>query len=173
MPQLKLAGTALGMLALQQLLAVIFPDGFRPDALMIFALALGLRSGSTSSLVFAFALGLLVDLLSGSPPGTYALLRGTACALTRIAGRTLYLRAPVPWAAYAAAYQGIDFVLLGAITLILLPEGGAGFGALMARAPGAMLATGLLAAPLAVLLDRWGIVSLSSPTVEATGRPLL
>jgi rod shape-determining protein MreD len=166
--QLKFLALTFALLALQQLVASTFPEAFRPDLLLILALALGLRQAALGSLLGAFALGFGVDLLSGAPVGTYALLRGTACAATRLADRTLYLRAPLPWGIYSAVYQGVDFVLLGAVSGLLLPEAGGDWGRLAAQAPGAMIATGLAAIPLAALLQRWGVV----PT-PGTGASLL
>ncbi len=171
--QLKFLALTLALLALQQLVASTFPEAFRPDLLLILALALGLRHAATRSLLGAFALGFVVDLLSGAPVGTYALLRGTACAATRLADRTLYLRAPLPWGVYSAAYQGVDFVLLGAISAFLLPQTGGDWTRLVAQAPGAMIATGLAAIPLAALLQRWSLVPApgASASLLASGRP--
>jgi rod shape-determining protein MreD len=164
--QLKLLLVAVTLLAIQQLMANALPEVFRPDLLLIFALALGLRAAAVGPLLGAFALGFVVDLLSGSPVGTYALLRGTACAATRLADRSLYLRAPLPWAIYSAVYQGIDFVLLWVITALLLPDAAGDWGRLAVQAPGAMLATGLAAIPLAALFQRWSLV----PTATAGSR---
>lgn len=161
--QLKLLLVALVLLALQQLVANALPEVFRPDLLLIFALALGLREAAIGALLAAFALGFVVDLLSGAPVGTYALLRGTACAATRLADRSLYLRAPLPWAGYSAVYQGVDFLLLWALSALLLPGAGGDWGRLAAQAPGAMLATGLAAIPLAALFQRWSLVPTTSP----------
>jgi rod shape-determining protein MreD len=171
--QLKFLALTLALLALQQLVASTLPEAFRPDLLLVLALALGLRQAATRSLVGAFALGFVVDLLSGAPVGTYALLRGTACAATRLADRTLYLRAPLPWGVYSAAYQGVDFVLLGAISALLLPEAGGDWGRLVVQAPGAMVATGLTAIPMAALLQRWSLVPArgTSGGLLASGRP--
>jgi rod shape-determining protein MreD len=168
----RLLGLAVLLLALQQLVAGILPDSFRPDLLLVLALALGLHSGATRSLLLAFGLGFAVDLLSGSPTGTYALLRGTACAATRLADRTLYLRSPLPWAAYSAVYQGVDLLLLGAISALLLPQASADWARLLVRAPGAMAATGLVALPLAILMQRWGLwpTSNAGQNVGATVR---
>ena len=57
---------------------------------------------------------------------------------------------------------------LGAVSGLLLPEAGGDWGRLAAHAPGAMIATGLAAIPLAALLQRSGLV----PT-PATGSSLL
>jgi rod shape-determining protein MreD len=173
--RLKLLALALVLLALQQLVASTLPESFRPDFLLVLALALGLRSSATGALLLAFALGFAVDLLSGSPTGTYALLRGTACALTRLADRTLYLRSPLPWAAYSAAYQGVDFLFLGAIAALLLPQGGADWTGLLARAPGSMVATGLVALPLAAAFQRWGLTPTqrTGPDLRAPARSRL
>ena len=170
-PPIRFLVLALLFLALQQLVASTFPERFRPDLLLVLALALGLRTDAVRSLVVAFALGYGVDLLSGSPSGLYALLRGTACAGTRVADRILYLRAPVPWALYCAAYQVLDLALLGLLTAVLPPEGGADWGPLLSRAPGGAVATGLIAIPLAILMDRWGLApTTNTGTAWASGR---
>jgi rod shape-determining protein MreD len=171
--QVKFLALTLALLALQQFVASTFPEAFRPDLLLILALALGLRQAAIGSLLGAFGLGFVVDLLSGAPVGTYALLRGTACAATRLADRTLYLRAPLPWGVYSAVYQGVDFVLLGAVSGLLLPEAGGDWGRLAAQTPGAMIATGLAAIPLAALLKRWGLVPApgTGASLLSPGRP--
>ena len=159
MTALKLLGLTTALLALQQLAVGALPEAIRPDFLLVLALALGLRAQAISSLCVAFAIGLGVDILSGAPTGTYALLRGSACALTRLADRSLYLRAPVPWGIYAAVYQGIDLVILCAIGAVLLPDASPNWAGLLGRAPGAMAATGIVAVPLAAWLKRWGLTS--------------
>ncbi len=166
-PPIRFVLLALLLLVLQQLTANIMPEDFRPDFLLVFALALGLRPDATRSLIVAFALGYGVDLLSGSPAGLYALLRGTACAATRVADRVLYVRAPVPWALYAGGYQAVDLVLLGVLAAVLPPEGGADWGGLLSRAPGTVIATGIVAIPISILMDRWGLVPTTDP---AAGR---
>ena len=93
-------------------------------------------------------------MLSGSPLGLYALLRGTAAAATRLFDRGLFLRAPLPWAIYVAAYVLVDVVLLGLTLYMLAPEVALGPLALLARAPGPALMTAVLAAPARSLFLR-------------------
>jgi len=156
-PAFKLLGLLALLLALQQLVVAVLPEAVRPDLILVVVLALGLRSQAVPSLLLAFGLGFAVDLLSGAPNGTYALLRGTACAFTRFADRALYLRAPIPWAIYTALYQVVDIALLGLLASVLLEGSFVGSGALLHRAPGAMIATGIVAVPVAAALQRWGV----------------
>ena len=79
---LRLIGLGLGLLLLHTLVTVL-PVAARPDFVLVFTLALGLRGGAIGGLVVAFGVGFSVDVLSGSPLGLYALLRGTSCAATR------------------------------------------------------------------------------------------
>lgn len=167
-PAIKLVGALMGLVALQQLGASVMPETFRPDFVLVFALALGLRRNALSSLVLAFGMGVVVDVLSGAPTGTYALLRGTACAATRAADRSLYLRAPLPWGLYAAAYQAVDLLLLLAIGLLLLPEGATTWGGILGRVPGTAVATGLVSVPVCAWLRRWGLAD----SQETTSRSL-
>jgi rod shape-determining protein MreD len=162
-PPLRFLVLTILLLGGQQLVASTLPERIRPDLLLVFALALGLRPDATRSLVVAFVVGYGVDLLSGSPAGLYALLRGTACAATRVADRILYLRAPAPWALYCAGYQTVDLCLIGVLAAVLPPEGGADWGGLLARSPGALIMTGLVAIPMAILMDRWGIAPTTDP----------
>lgn len=145
---LKLVALGLALLVCQAMLASVLPPLLRPDLILIFALAMGLRASGTQGLVLAFGLGFAFDVLSGSPPGLYALLRGTACALTRVLDRALYLRAAAPWAIFAAAYAMVDWLLLGAVLRFAAPEAAAPWGELWVRVPLAAL----LAAPLAAAL---------------------
>lgn len=175
-PTLRLLGVTTLLLGLQQLAAIILPEAVRPDLLLLLAMALGLRPQATASLCIAFAVGLGVDALSTAPAGTYALLRGTACAATRLADRRFYLRASLPWGVWAAVYQGIDLLLLLGLTLLVLPEATAfHWTGLLARAPGVMMATGLVAVPVAVCLQRWGLTPTPSGRAAALaigrGRP--
>jgi cell shape-determining protein MreD len=163
---LKLLGLLGLLLILQQLVAAVLPEAVRPDLLLVFALALGLRSPAVPALLLSFGLGVMVDLLSGTPTGTFALLRGTACALTRFADRALYLRAPVPWAIYAAFYQAVDVGLLALVTWLILDQPAVGSEGLVVRIPGTMVATGLVAIPVAAALQRWG---LADPDPSTTG----
>ena len=68
----------------------------QPDLILIFALAMGLRGGGLQGLILAFGAGFVLDVLSVSPLGLYALLCGTACAATRLFDKALYLRAAGP-----------------------------------------------------------------------------
>jgi cell shape-determining protein MreD len=154
---LKLLGLLALLLGLQQLVAAVLPEAVRPDLLLVVALALGLRSPPVPALLLSFGVGVVVDLLSGTPTGTFALLRGTACALTRFADRALYLRAPVPWAIYAAFYQAVDVGLLALVTRVILDQPVVGWEGLAARIPGTMVATGLFAIPVAAALQRWAL----------------
>ena len=150
----RLGGVGLALVLAQVLLSEVLPARARPDLVLVFALAMGLRSGGTRGLFLAFALGFVADVLSGSPLGLFALLRGTACALTRIFDRALYLRAPVPWTAYVAGYTLLDGCLLGLALRVFLPESALGWGTILSRLPGEIVLTALVAAPLLLLFLR-------------------
>ena len=151
---IRLIGLGIALLLVQQLLAEVLPLEFRPDLLLVFALALGLRSQVTTALLLAFALGYGVDVLSGAPAGLYALLRGSACVATTVADRVLYLRAPLPWAAYVAGYVIFDALLVVGVLWLAQPELLLPGSALLARLPGDVVLTALVAAPLYSLLLR-------------------
>lgn len=154
MPRLKLLGLAVVLLLAQELATVSLPELVRPDLVLVFALAMGLRSRGTEGLVLSFAAGFAVDALSGSPLGLHALLCGSGCALTRLLDGALYLRAPAPWAAYAAGYALLNTVLFGLAIRAMVGDGAVPWAEILLRAPGAALATGIIAAPLFPLLER-------------------
>lgn len=140
----KLAGLGLAAVLVQVLARAIFPAWLRPDLVLVFALALGLRGG-TGGLVLAFGSGFVVDALSGSPPGLFALLRGTACAVTRAVDHALYLRAAVPWALYVLGYCVFDAVALGLSHRFFLDGGALPWMLILTQLPGSALFTALLA----------------------------
>ncbi len=167
----KLAGVGLGLVLLQVLLASVLPSAIRPDLVLVFALALGLRSGGTSGLFVAFALGFAVDVLSGSPPGFFALLRGTACMASRALNRALYLRAPGPWVAYVVGYTIFDALLVGLMLQVFSPESALGWLALLARLPGQVVVMAIVAAPLLLLFLRLDVPA--EPDGRASGLGLV
>lgn len=136
---------ALALLLVQAVVATLLPEPMRPDLLLVLALALGLGGGRTFGLLLAFGVGLAVDVLSGAPPGLYALLRGTACAATRALDGALYLRASGPWGIYAGVYAAVDLVALGVLLHWLTPEAAPPWTEVALRIPGSALGTALLA----------------------------
>ncbi len=161
----KLAGVGLGLVLLQVLLASVLPSAIRPDLVLVFALALGLRSGGTTGLFLAFGLGFTVDVLSGSPPGLFALLRGTACVATRALDHVLYLRAPGPWVAYVVGYTIVDALLMGLALNVFLPESALGWVTVLRRLPGQVVVMAIVAAPLLLLFLRLEVAA------KPDGRP--
>ena len=161
----KLAGAGLGLVLLQVLLASALPSAIRPDLVLVFALALGLRSPGTLGLFLAFALGFAVDVLSGSPPGLFALLRGTACVASRVLDRALYLRAPGPWVAYVVGYAIVDALLMGLALHIFMPESALGWGTVLGRLPGQLVMMAIVSAPLLLLFLHLDVAT------EPVGRP--
>jgi rod shape-determining protein MreD len=147
---------ALGLVLLlgQALLQGILPPWIRPDLLLVFALALGLRERATFGLLLAFLAGFAVDALSGAPLGLFALLRGTACAATRALDGALYLRAPAPWAVFVAAYAAADLLLMGLCLYWFLPGSTLPWTALLLRMPGVAFTSALVAPALFVLTRR-------------------
>ncbi len=152
--QLKLLGLGLGLLVLHALGTVVMPAGARPDLILVFALALGLRAAGTQALVLSFFLGFCVAVLSGSPFGLYAFLRGTACAATRLLDRALYLRAPLLWALYVACYALADALLMGLTLRVLVPEGTIAWATILLRVPVSALMSAVLSIPLLSLVQR-------------------
>jgi rod shape-determining protein MreD len=152
--RLQVLGLGLGLLLLQQLVNLASPVWARPDLVLAFALVLGLRARGTESLVLAFGVGYAVDVLSAAPLGLHALLRGTACAATRLFDRHLYLRAPLPWALFVAGYAVAD--AFGVALVLRSATDGPGLPWLdvIARAPLGALVTAIAAAPLLLLLQR-------------------
>ena len=112
-------------------------------------IGLGLRiGGGAGALALAFLMGFCVDVLSGSPLGLYALLRGTACVATRLVDRALYLRASLPWAIYVMAYAFVDAVLMSLTLRVLVPEGVIPWGTVLLHVPLAGFITAILAVPV-------------------------
>ncbi len=161
---LKLAGLCLGLLLLHTVLNTLFPDALAPDLMLVLALALGLRSAGTTALILAFLLGFCVDALSGSPLGLYAMLRGTACAATRLFDRALYLRGPLPWSIYVAVFVIVDQLEMAWVLRALAPEGALPWAVLLRSAPGSALPTALLAAPVL-----WAMRRVESETPRERG----
>ena len=151
--RLALALLALGTLLVQAIATTLLPQAIRPDLVLVVALALGLRRGSSFALLAAFALGFAVDALSGSPLGLFALLRGTACAITRALDGALYLRASGPWASYTAVVTVVDVFAMGLLLHSFAPDAAPSAGLLALVALGTALPTALLA-PLVLALFR-------------------
>lgn len=150
----KLLGLGLGLLVLHAVATVVLPAGARPDLILVFALGLGLRAGGKPALILSFLLGFCVDVLSGSPQGLYALLRGTACAATRLLDRALYLRSPLLWAVYVAGYALVDALLMGLTLRLFVPEGTLSWATILVRAPFSALLTAVVSVPLLSLIQR-------------------
>lgn len=150
----KLVGIGLALLLGQVLAGLILPIEIRPDLILIFALAMGLRGGGVQGLILAFGAGFVLDALSGSPLGLFALLCGTACAATRLFDKALYLRAAGPWAAYVGCYALTNWALLGVAQRLFAPDGASEWADLLVRAPGTAIATALAAAPLLSMFRR-------------------
>jgi rod shape-determining protein MreD len=155
MATLRLFAIAIGIALVQAIALQIFPEVLYPDLVLVFALAMGLRSQGISGLILAFGIGFLIDVsIASTQPGLYALLRGTACGLTRIFDRALYLRGGLPWALYVAGYVVLDSVLLGLVTNTWRTTGALEWADILKRTPGVALATAVFAAPLLRLFRR-------------------
>jgi rod shape-determining protein MreD len=150
---LRLAAVGVGLLLVQSLMWDL-PEALRPDLILIFALAMGLRLRGTGALILAFGFGLMFDLGTGALPGLYAFLRGTACAATRVFDRALYLRAPVPWAIYVLAYCVLDALLMSAVVGFFVPGSTLTWDTILTRLPGMAILTAVLAAPLLGVFQR-------------------
>ena len=135
---MRLIGLGLALLLLQQLLASVLPYAFRPDLLLVFALALGFRARAIESLLIAFAFGYGLDELSGAPIGLYALLRATAW----------------PWVVYVAVYVVVDTLLLGQVLRLAQPDLLLPWSEVAIRLPGSVILTAAVAAPLYRLFKR-------------------
>jgi rod shape-determining protein MreD len=151
---LRLVGVGIGLLLAQALGRLVLPAVVQPDLVLVYALALGLRGGGLQGLLLAFGAGFVQDVLSGSPPGLFALLCGTACAATRLLDGALYLRAAVPWATYVGIYTLLNFALCGMALRSFAPAAALPWDLLAIRAPGSALLTALCAAPLLGLFRR-------------------
>jgi rod shape-determining protein MreD len=145
---LRLVGIGVALLLAQTVARLVLPTVAQPDLVLVYALALGLRGGGVQGLVLAFGAGFVEDVLSGSPPGLFALVCGTACAATRLLDRALYLRAAAPWAGYVGVYTLANFGLVGAAQRMFAPGTEIAWLDILTRAPGAAITTALCAAPL-------------------------
>ena len=145
---LQLIGFAIALL-IAQLVTLQLPPEICPDLVLIFALAMGLRiGGGVTGLVLAFGVGFLVDATAEPTPGLNALLYGTACALTRLFDRALYLRAGGPWSLYVAGYVVIHMVLRVLIEGTFMPEAAPTWAEVAWRIPGVAVLTAICAGPL-------------------------
>jgi rod shape-determining protein MreD len=151
--QLKLLAVGALCVVIQSLFMTLWEWRMYPDLVLILALTLGLRGSGPLSLVAAFGFGFAIDVLSSSH-GLYALLRGSACAFTRMASGALYLRAASPWALYVLGYAVLDQFLLGAVTHALKPEVAPAWQDLLWPTPVLALVTALVAWPLYPLLEK-------------------
>jgi cell shape-determining protein MreD len=173
----RLAALGFALVILQALLISIFPALLRPDLVLIFALAMGLCGQGTSRLVLAFLLGAAVDVLSAGPTGLFAMLSGTACAVTRLVDRSLYLRASGPWATYVAAYVVGNGLLLGLVQRLFVEASPLPWLEILMRIPGTALTTALISAPLLNLVLRLDAEPVRdtgfhlSPASGSRGRP--
>lgn len=142
-----LVGLGLGAILLQTFALSVLPSWLRPDLVLVFALAMGLRTRGTSALILAFLFGFIVDVLSGSPLGLFSLLRGTACAAARIVDRVVYLRAPIPWALFVVGYVCVDALLIVLWQRVFIgPE--VAWASMLLGLPGQAIFTAALAVPL-------------------------
>ena len=152
---LRIALLGLVLFLAQAMVVEIVPSPLRPDLVLIFALAMGLRRRSAlRGLMMAFGLGFAFDVLSGSPLGLYSLLRGTACAATRMLDRALYLRAPLPWGLYCGVFALIDGVLLAFVLRGVAPHVALPWSEVLLAGPAAAPLTALCAAALLSTFNR-------------------
>ena len=164
----KLVGIGLALLLGQVIARQLLPPWIRPDLILIFALAMGLRGGGLQGLLLAFGAGFVLDALSAAPLGLFALLCGTACAATRLFDKALYLREAGPWATYVGVYVLINCLLLGTVQRLFAPATALDWADLLVRAPGMGVATALAAAPLLSVFRR-----LLSESDRDSGWPVL
>jgi len=172
MTQLKLFALAVCCVTFQSLFMTLWEHRMSPDLVLILAMGMGLRGDRTWPLVLAFGLGFSIDVLSSSH-GLYALLRGTACAMTYLADRALYLRSASPWALYVFAYAIVDSLLLGVVTQVLRPEVAPLWSDLLWPAPLGALLTAIVAAfvyPMLERLDSSGGYDVAWSSLRAKGR---
>ncbi len=154
-PLVRLAGLGLVSLLAQVLLAEL-PRSLRPDLVLVFALGMGLLGRPLVGLWLAFGFGFAMDVLSGSPLGLFALLRGTACALTRLLDRALFLRGSIPWAVYVAAWVTLDTLLMAGVLHVFTRASAPGSEQILALLPARVPLTALLAVPLLPVFLRFG-----------------
>src|SRR3990172_7386025 len=146
MRNLQASGLGLALLLAQTLVVSLLPVGLRPDLVLVFAMAMGLRREcQTRALLLAFATGFVLDVLCGNPPGIWALLRGTACVATRLFDHALYLRAPLPWGVFATGWALADWGLQGLVVHSLVPEISLPWDEILRHAPLCSVATGICA----------------------------
>lgn len=167
---LKLVGLGLLLLLCQALAKELFHERIRPDPLLVYALAMGLRAGTVSPLLLAFGFGFTMDVLSGSPLGLFALLRGTACATTRLFDRALYLRATSPWTVYVLVYALVDGTLPGLILGFVVPEAAPSWTSVLLRIPGSAIVTAILAGPVLSIVRRLGADTEGETSWMSAGR---
>jgi len=155
----QLVGLGLALVVVQGLALESISERFYPDLVLIFALAMGLRTRGIGGLVLAFGAGFLIDVSSAqSQPGLYALLRGTACAATRLFDHALYLRSGGPWVLYVGAYVVLDGILLGLLLHWFAPESVVSWSDVLGRTPFVAILTAACASPILRWLRRFDAV---------------
>lgn len=113
---------------------------------------LSLRATRGEGATCAFALGYLLDLMSGRPTGLYAFLAVLIFLIGRGFSSIVDIRTPVAFALFVAAADTVHGLLAAAFMGLTLK--GPGAAALISALPGQVLLTGLASLLLFPLLRR-------------------
>jgi len=149
---LTTAALALALLALQTSGAGSWPAGMRPDLVLLFVLATGMRRGETAGALWGAGLGFVEDTFSAGLPGANILTAGLLGYAAGMLRERLDCDNPNTQALVAA----IATLAQGAVQLTLLEIFSAGSGVLVpflgTVAPAAAVNGALL--PVMALLNR-------------------
>jgi len=127
-------------------------QSLRVEVTVLMVAFLSLRATRGSGATCAFALGYLLDLMSGRPTGLFAFLAVLLFLIARGLSSVVDIRTPVAFALFAAAADTVHGLL--AVFFVWLTSRGPGAAALLSALPGQVLLTGLAALLLFPLLRR-------------------
>ncbi len=139
---------------------------FRPDLLLVVALAQAFVAGPRAALAAAFAAGMATDLLSCGPVGLCATLDLLAAwAILRTRSMVFADKMRVQAVLALGAYLAVSFAHVG---LLFLSRARPDLGAFLVRALGGAAAAAVL---VPLLVETMGGVTRGQPALSTTGPP--
>jgi rod shape-determining protein MreD len=106
-------------------LGFVLSAAYKPDLILIVVLWAGLRTNPIPGMFFAFSLGILADLLSGSPTGLFAVIYCVVYVVCGFLNATLDIDRP---AVRSAAAFGACLLAAAAVVIMRWLSGPVGFG---------------------------------------------
>lgn len=90
------------------------PAIYKPDLMVVMVVWVSVRMSFTAGIIFSFAAGMLMDLLSGSPTGLYAVLYTMIFVLCGYLNATFHVDGPLGRSALSAA----AVIFVGVVALL-------------------------------------------------------